>query len=428
MTVGRAVRRTRDNLVPAAGNERRYATGVFLDSIGDGLFLTGTTVFALRAVGLSPQEVGIALSAAGIAGFLGASTLGTVADRFGARRTMTTLCLADAVALLLYVVAGSFPVFTVVACVASATAFGKGPASSALVSTITSGERRVRLRAQVRSLNNLGFTVGALLAGVALAIGTMLAYEALPVVDALTVLAEALVIRTLPELRTVTAAAARSSFTALRNGPFLLTTMLNALLCLHATLVTTVVPLWIVGPMAGPAPLVSVLLTINTVLVVLFQVRLSAGATSLRRSIRMFRWAATVLLAGCVVIGLSAGLPTLPGVVLVAVGVVLLTAGEMVQSGASWGMYYELAPPQAHAEYLAGLEMSLAAQAIVGPAFGTWLVLTFGLAGWTVLGALLVVAALLIGPAARWTANRVDRLYPREPVAAEPEQEFPEAA
>lgn len=424
MVFGRAVRRVRQDLVPAPGHERRYVTAVFLDAIGDGLFLTGTTVFALRAIGLSAQDTGIALSVAGIAGFLGASLVGTVADRFGARRTMTMLCFADAVALLLYTVTTSFATFTVVACVAAATGFGKGPASSALASAITTGERRVRLRAQARSLNNLGFALGAVLAGFAMAIGTAPGYYALPVGDAVTVLAEALVIRGLPELPAV-AAAARRSFTALRNVPFLLTTALNAMLLLHATLVTVVVPLWIVGPMAGPAPLISALLVVNTALVVLFQVRLSAGSGSLAGGIRMARWAAAALLAGCVVIGLSAGLPTVVGVLLIGAGVVLLTVGEMVHSGASWGIAYALAPKPAQAEYLAGLEMSLAAQSIVGPAFGTWLVLTFGLAGWAALGALFVVAAVLIGPTARWTSRKLARMYPPEPAEADA---FPDAA
>ena len=127
---------------------------------------------------------------------------------------------------------------------------------------------------------------------------------------------------------------------------------------------------------------------------------------------RNARWASVVLLVGCVIMGLSIGLPTAAAVAVVAGGVVLLTAGELLHSGSQWGMVYELAPPQAEAEYLAGLEMSMAAQAMIGPAFGTWLVLSFGLVGWTVLGVLFVLAAILIGPAARWTAATLARIYP----------------
>ena len=97
--------------------------------------------------------------------------------------------------------ADSFAAFTVVACLVAACEFGKGPASSALASAIATGGRRVRLRAQTRSLHNLAFTLGAALAGVSLAIGTLPAYYALPIGDAVMVLAEVVAIRRLPEIR-----------------------------------------------------------------------------------------------------------------------------------------------------------------------------------------------------------------------------------
>jgi hypothetical protein len=285
----------------------------------------------------------------------------------------------------------------------------------------------VRLRAQVRSLHNLSFALGAALAGLCLGIGTLPAYYALPLGDALMVLAEVVIIRGLPETRAEGPPSTRRSFTALRNVPFLFTTALNGVLSLYGTLIMVVVPLWIVGPMAAPAPLISVLLLLNTVLVVLFQVRLSAGAETLDGSIRKARAAAAVLAVGCVVTGLSTGMPIVVGIALVCAGAILLTVGEMVHSGSMWGMAYELAPRQAQAEYLAGLEMSNAGQSIVGPAFGTWLVLTFGLTGWTILGVLFVLAAVLIGPAAHWTAARLAVLYPESKEPEEPE-DLPRAA
>ena len=422
-----AVRRLRDDLVPAAGNERRYVLAIFVDSIGDGLFITGSVVFALHVIGLSAQEVGIAMSAAGVAAFLGASTLCMVADRFGARRTMTVLCTIEAVCTLLYTVASSFAAFTVVACLVAACEFGKGPASSALASAVATGGRQVKLRAQTRSLHNLAFTLGAALAGVSLAIGTLPAYYALPIGDALMVLTEVVAIRRLPEIRVAAQAAGRKAFTALRNVPFLVLTTLNAVLGLYVTAVLVVVPLWIVGPLGAPSTLISVLVMLNTVLAVLFQVRASAGSETLPGAVRNARRASVALFAGCVVMGFSAGLPTATAaaVAVVAVGVVLLTAGELMHSGSEWGMAYELAPRQAQAEYLAGLEMSMAGQSMIGPAFVTWLVLSFGLIGWTVLGVLFVLAAVLVGPAARWTARTLARMYPEE--QAEPE-DLPRAA
>jgi MFS family permease len=425
----RFLRKLRADLVPPAGNERRYAFAVFLDSIGDGLFLTGTAVFAMRAIGLSGPEVGVALSAAGVAGFVGASTLGTLADRFGARRMMLLMCLLEAAGYLFYLLVDSFASFTVLTCLIAVVAFGKGPAASALVSGITTGERRVRLRAQVRSLHNLSFTLGAALAGLAFAVATMPAYYALPLGDAVMVFAEALVVRRLPEVRAAREPGTTRAITALRNVPFLTTTALSSVLSLHGSLIMVVIPLWIVERTTAPDAVISVLLVLNTLTVVLFQVRATAGSDTLPGSLRKIKAAAYVLMPGCVVVGFSAGMPVVLAVVLVAGGVVLLTFGEILQSASSWGMAYELAPRQAQGEYLSALEMSLAAQSIVGPALGTWLVLGFGLAGWAVLAVLFGLAAVLIGPAARATARSVARLYPEPAPAADTgEPEIREAA
>jgi hypothetical protein len=125
------------------------------------------------------------------------------------------------------------------------------------------------LRAQTRSLHNFAFSLGAALAGLSLAIG-----------DAAMVFTEVLVIRGLPEIRAAGAAAGRRSFTA-RATCRSSSSTLNAVLGLYITLVPVVVPLWIVGPVAAPAPLISGLLMLNTVLAVRFQVRASAGAETL---------------------------------------------------------------------------------------------------------------------------------------------------
>ncbi len=420
MAVGAAVRRLRADLVPARGNERRYAAAVFVDSIGDGLFLTGTAVFAMRVVGLSGPEVGIAMSVAGVAGLVGASTLGALADRFGAKRMMMLMCLLEATGYLFYPFVGSFTTFTVLTALISVVAFGKGPAASALVSGITTGERRVRLRAQVRSLHNIAFTLGAGLAGLAFAIGTTPAYYALPLGDAVLVFCEVLLLLRLPEVMARREASGTRAFTALRNVPFLVTTALTSVLALHGSLIMVVMPLWIVERTTAPDVMISVLLVINTVLVVLFQVRASAGADTLPGSVRKAWTAAYVLVPGTLVVGLSSGMPQLVAMVLVAAGVALLTIGETLQSASSWGMAYELAPAQAQGEFLSTLEMSNAAQSIVGPALGTWLVLGFGFLGWAALGVLFALAAVLIGPAARATARSLARIYPEPATQPEP--------
>lgn len=417
MSFGSALIRPLRDLVPAARPERRYALVSLVNSVGNGLFVTGTVVFATRVVGLSASEVGLAVSATGVAGFLAAGTMGVLADRFGARRMMSLLCVLEGIGYLLYCFTGSFASFTALACLVAVVGFGKTPANAALVSAITSGEDRVRLRAQSRSLNNLGFSLGAALAAVSLAVGTMPAYYLLPVGAAAMLFAAALVVRRLPEIRAGAAASRRRSFTALRSVPFLTTTVLTSVLSMHASLILVVVPLWIVERTPAPHALIGILLVVNTAMVVLFQVRASAGADTVGTGVRKARWAALVLLPGCLALGLSGGAPVAPTVVLAVAGCVLLTVGEMLQSASAWAIGYSLAPAHAHAEYLGAFGMSIAGQSILGPAIGTWAVLTFGLAGWAAFGLAFVLAAAVLGPVARWTSARLASLH-TDPVPA----------
>lgn len=62
---------------------------------------------------------------------------------------------------------------------------------------------------------------------------------------------------------------------ALRNWPFLLTTCLTVVLAVHLSLITIVVPLWIVERTTVPQAMIGVLLVLNTLVAVTFQVHAS---------------------------------------------------------------------------------------------------------------------------------------------------------
>ncbi|MGQ0839081.1 MFS transporter [Actinokineospora sp.] len=408
------------DLLPAAGAARRYGLVVLISSIGTGLYISGTVVFATRVVGLTPQQLGLALSASGVAGAVAAATMGGLADRFGARRMMRLLCLLEGIGYLLYTIVDTFPAFTALACFVAVVGFGKMPASAALVSASAAGQGRVRLRAQSRSLLNLGFSLGAALSALALTIGTMPAYYALPIGNAVTFFVGAILVRGLPEVTPVATSVERRPFTALRSVPVLTTTALTGILAVHGSLVLVIVPLWIVERTSAPHALIGLLLVANTVLCVLFQVRASAGAETLAGSVRKARWSAAALVLGCVVIGFSAGAPAAVAVAVVAAGYVFFTVGEMLQSASQWGMAYALAPEHVQAEYHGAFGMSLAVDDIVGPTVGTWAVLTLGLLGWWAIGAAFVLAAIALGPAARWTARTLARLHGPAPESQVP--------
>jgi hypothetical protein len=410
----KAVARLIVGLVPDNPPGRRWVFFNIVNATGDGLFLTGNAVFATKVMGLTGEQVGIGLSLAGAAGIAGAGMLGTLVDRFGARRMLTILFLSQAALYLGYSTIKAFVPFVLIMCLISVFKNGAPPASAALVSQIGSADGRVSLMAHGRVGYNMGFSLGAIFAAAALAIGTTWAYYALPSGNALSFLAACAVVRRLPG-GTSGQRAARLSLRALRDFPFLMTTSLTCVLSIHLSLLTLVVPLWIVERTSVPAPLIGVFLIVNTVFTILFQVAASKGAESMAGSTRKARWAGLMMLLACAALAPSGAVPTAAAIVLVVAAVLLLSAGEVLQSAGAWGMSYALAPVDAQAEYLGAFSMGFAGQSVLASAAGTVLVLRYTAAGWFAIGACIMAAAVLLGPAAQWAHASIVRRHPTPP-------------
>jgi len=176
------------------------------------------------------------------------------------------------------------------------------------------------------------------------------------------------------------------------------------------TLLSVGIPLWIVTRTPVPPQLTGVTVLVNTVLVVLFQVRASRGCEDLTVAAHRMRWSAAALAACCLLLGLSAGAGVMVATVLVLAAVVLLTAGEMWQSAGSWGVSYELAPAERRAEYLSVFSLGSTAQSIVGPALLTTVVMPHGTLGWLGLGVLLLGTGLVLPVVVARAATQVDSL------------------
>lgn len=410
-----AIKRRGAELVPDKPAGRRWVLMNLVNSVGDGLFLSGSVVFATKVIGLTGDQVGIGLSLSGFSGIAAAAMLGRFADRFGPRRVLGIVTVSQAILYVAYSVAPSFWPFVAVLCLIAVCRNGGLSASAALVAELGSAQERVTLRAQARSLYNVGFSLGAALSAAALAIGTSPAYYALPLGNAVSFIGAYWVIRRLPEA-SARPQSDRRVLDALRNGPFLLTTCLTVVLAVHLSLITIVVPLWIVERTTVPQAMIGVLLVLNTLVAVTFQISASKGAESLTGSTRKARSAAVAMALGCVVLAPSGLVPTLAGIALLTTAMLLLSCGELLQSASAWGMSYALAPKAAQAEYLGAFSMSSAGQAVLAPVTGTLVVLRNGPVGWLILGACIVLASLAVGPAARRADRSIKRRFPDEAV------------
>lgn len=410
-----SIKRRGAELVPDSPAGRRWVLMNLINSVGDGLFLSGSVVFATKVIGLTGAQVGIAISLSGFAGIAGAGVMGRFADRFGPRRVLGILTVSQAILYVVYAATSSFWPFVAILCPIAICKNGSLAASAALITEIDPGPGRVKLRAQARSMYNAGFSLGAALSATALAIGTAPAYYALPLGNAVSFIGAYWVIRRLPEAGP-RPQSARRVLDALRNTPFLLTTCLTTVLAIHLSLITIVVPLWIVERTTVPQAMIGVLLVLNTLFAVTFQVGASKGAESLTGSTRKARSAAVAMALGCAVLAPSGHVPTLVAGALLIAAFLLLSYGEILQSAGAWGMSYALAPKAAQAEYLGAFAMSSAGQTVLAPAIGALLVLRNGAMGWLILGASIVFAAWALGPAARRAHMSITRRFPDEAV------------
>jgi len=364
---------------PGGRAGRILATSITVDAVGRGLFLAGSVVFFTREVGLTAVQVGAGLAIAGLVGLVAGYPVGLLADRFGARRMLIVLHLYRALTLAAYTLIESFIGFVVVAGLVAVAAGSTVPVLQTLVGDAVGADQRVTTMGYLRAVQNAGFAVGGLLAAAAIGVDTRAAYMTLILVNAVSFVISASLVRRLPDTATTPRAAGVRALDAFRDKPFLLITGCNGILLLHSTLLAVGVPLWILLHTSLPPVVVAGVFVLNTVLAVALQVPVSATATTLPGSGRAFRRAGLALAATCLLLVVSGSMAGSVAVVLLVLAVVALTFGEMLQAAAAWSVGYALAPERRRASYLSVLGLGTSAQSMAGPVIvtaavgaGTW--------------------------------------------------------
>lgn len=392
-------------LLPPPGLARSLCLQSALYAVGSGFFLSGNAVFFTTIVGLTASEVGLGLSIAGALSFVATVPLGAFADRVGPLRAWVLAALVEGCIYLAYPLARGFTAFVVVV---TALAFAESAGNSARGAYTLDAfvpTERVRVMAYNRSAMNLGFTVGALLGGVALASGSRELILVIPVLAGLLMLLTAVFVSRLPASRHELDASRPSRFAVLRDRPFLVVSLLNGVLGSHQTLLMVVFPLWLVERTDAPRAVLGWLLALNTVLAVSLQVWAARGADTVRGAVRCSRLAAVAIAVACLVMPFSSVTPAWGTIVLLIGAYIALTFGELFQSGGHWGLVSKLSPADQRPQYQAGFRLGFHFQSIVGPVAFSTLAISWSPLGWIAIAAVVAVAATALGASAR-AANR----------------------
>jgi hypothetical protein len=370
------------------------------NTIATGLFTTGGTIFLVRTAGLSVAEIGTGLTIGGVAGLAVSVPLGRLSDRIGPRDLAIGLLLVRAGGTASLVLVHSFPLFVALAVV---VLVGDRGADTAIVTLVAraGGPDRVTIRAYLRAVTNVGVAVGALLAGVFIAIDSRPGYVALMLLTGATLAAGATLLLAVPRPARVPVPAGARRWTALRDRPYLAVTALHGVLSLNYDVLAFAIPLWVVKRTTAPHWIVAVLMLVNTVLVASFQVRASRGTEHASRAAAVGRRAGLALLVSYALVAASSRPSVAVAVALLLAGVAVQSVGELWQTASAFGLSLELAQEHAQGEYQGVFALGRGVERALAPAVLSALCLGWGPPGWLVVGGVLAAAGALLPAAAR---------------------------
>ena len=133
---------------------------------------------------------------------------------------------------------------------------------------------------------------------------------------------------------------------------------------------------------------------INTVLVTALQIRLSRGTGDILVSVKKFRLGTAYLLLSCLIYSASAGLPIWVAAMVLAVGMVVHTLGELFAAAGSWSIGFELATEKHMGQYQGVYSLGWGLSATFGPLYVTALAIGLGVIGWAIMGAIFMVSGI----------------------------------
>ena len=345
-------------------------------------------LYLTKDAGFSAERAGLMLSLYGAGSLVVSPFLGRLADRVGHVRMMKASLLSSGLVMLCYPLAHSVGAIAAVTVALAVTAEAFRPASLSVLTDLAPPEQRKAAFAVNRLAINLGMSIGP-------AVGGYLAEISFPAIfrvdGSTSLLAFAVLAMTGFKVAEHAAAAGVDGAPGPRSRPGYKDMQLLGFLAACVPLAAVffqhegALPLDVVRDLGLPASFFGWMFTINTVLIVLFEVRLNLKTAHWPHRKSLFI-GGLFIAAG---FGAMAFCHTGPAI---ASTVVVWTIGEMILLPTMSNVVAELAPPDRRGEYMGLYSMSWGIAFATGPWLGTFALERFGrVALW---GGAFVVAAL----------------------------------
>ncbi|MCD4532948.1 MFS transporter [Nocardioides sp. cx-169] len=405
---------------PLAG---RLAGQSLLFALGEGTFMTGSAVFFTQIVGLSAAQVGLGLTIAGAAAFISALPMGKLVDRFGPKRMWAVSAVGQAAMFSVWPFITDFKGYVLMAVGMEVIGSLGGAAHGAYTIDVLPPGERVRSRAYMYSALNVGFTLGSLLGGIALAFHSNTVLHALPWFTAAVFLVNAAAILRLPraphDLRTAEDRKVRIPGPGpLRNLGWLLTSFFGGVFWTNQVLLNIVIPLWLIEQTDAPRVLLAFLFGTNTVMCIFLPMVASRGVRDVPTALKAVRVSSTFFVISCLITLATHDTVGWTTIALVWLGHVTVTGAELYLSAASWSFEAELMDPRQRGAYQGAQELSSTLGRVWAPAVYTFLAMNWGAGGWLVIAGIIVVATVGIHPSTRMAQRFLERHVPADVLAS----------
>lgn len=389
---------------PSVGRHRRFVAAIAIDAVGSGVFMPVSMLFFLVTTDLTLVQVGAAISIASALALPAGPLLGGMVDRYGAKRVLLAGNALQMVGFLAYLGTDSFvgvTLWTVVVAIGRTAFWGS---YGNIVAAISQPGEREKWFGFLGALRNVGFALGGLLSGVAITIGTDTAYLAVVLANAVSYGVAFLLLLAVPPTPSAGHRSPEGGWgTVLRDRPYRLLWVTQLAYSTAMMVLNFALPIYAVTVLGLPGWVTGAVFTINTVMVGFGQGLVVRGLTGHRRW-RVLVLTNLVFAASFVVMlgasALSVGLAT----VVLLVGSVVYTFGELLGGPVLGALSAEAAPEALRGRYLSLIQLAWNLASTVAPLAFAWLLEGGGGALW------LAVTALALGGAA--LASRLGRVLP----------------
>jgi MFS family permease len=400
-----------------------------LFATAEGTFLTGSAVFFTQVVGLRAAQVGLGLTIAGVVSFLVAYPAGKLTDRIGPKRMWAMGAFAAALLFAAWPFIDSFTGYLAMVVCFEILENAGGAGRNAYILDVMPEQERVATQAYMYSALNVGFTLGAIIGGVALAFDDLTVMRWMPLFTLVVGLVNAVFITRLPKAsHDVAPKSSRDRRThvqprgrgSLHNVGWMLASFCNGTLWTNQVLLNVVIPLWLVQATDAPHWLLAWLFGTNTVLCIFLPAYTSRGVRTISDALRSVRISGVFFIASCLITMATHSTAGFLTIFLVWLGHVAVTGAELYISGASWAFQAKLMDPDRRGEYGGVAEVFSTLGGRWAPAVYTFLAMSWHpsalpAAGWLVIAAIALLAVVGMHP----SVHMAERFLVREGIVGE---------